>query len=483
MNKKKLGLGSAISTGVGLVVATSCLVSLGQGAGSVGAIFIIPMILACLLNMIAAASLSELNGLMPNLTGGLAQYSLAGVGPFWTIITMVGGYLICNCLPASVEGAMFGNAMQEITGWNISPAVFSLLLTLVLTIVNLRGVDMFAKVQNLVAYGLIGSMVIMGLIGCFGLGTGQVVEQPANVSTNIQDVAPMLAVAFWLFIGVEFVIPIGKDLKNPRKQIPWGMFLSLAIICVMQIFVVLGFQKYTPWSDLAESGTPHILYGVNLLGNTGRIWMAIVAILAAVSTQNSTFNSLSKICYGMSKIEMMPEIFQKTNKHGCPYVGIIMIDIILVILEATGLSTADQMMFIILVGSMFWMACYMMAHINVLVLRKRMPNAPRSFKCPLGPVLPIIGIIGVIYMMYHIDGDPTTAYQIWAVTAALFVFLAVYAAVWIKTKMKVPMFQSFSLEKVMAMENDLYYPTHKAYRMELKKKEKRKQELRDATIV
>lgn len=112
-----------------------------------------------------------------------------------------------------------------------------------------------------------------------------------------------------------------------------------------------------------------------------------------------------------------------------------------------------------------------------------MPNAPRSFKCPLGPVLPIIGIIGVIYMMYHIDGDPTTAYQIWAVTAALFVFLAVYAAVWIKTKMKVPMFQPFSLEKVMAMENDLYYPTHKAYRMGLKKKEKRKKELRDATIV
>ena len=74
---KKLGLGSVVSVSVGLVIATSCLVSLGQGAGTVGIPFIGAMIIACLLNMTTVASLSELNGLMPNTTGGLAQYTLA----------------------------------------------------------------------------------------------------------------------------------------------------------------------------------------------------------------------------------------------------------------------------------------------------------------------------------------------------------------------------------------------------------------------
>lgn len=50
-DEKKLGLGSVVSVSVGLVIATSCLVSLGQGAGTIGVVFIGAMIIACLLNM------------------------------------------------------------------------------------------------------------------------------------------------------------------------------------------------------------------------------------------------------------------------------------------------------------------------------------------------------------------------------------------------------------------------------------------------
>lgn len=78
MDEKKLGLPSVVSTGVGLIVATSCLMSLGQGAGALGTGFIVSMILACAINICTALSMAELNALMPNLTGGLAQYTLAG---------------------------------------------------------------------------------------------------------------------------------------------------------------------------------------------------------------------------------------------------------------------------------------------------------------------------------------------------------------------------------------------------------------------
>ena len=54
-NDKKLGLASVVSISVGLIVATSCLVSLGQGAGEVGVVFIGAMVIACLLNMTTVA--------------------------------------------------------------------------------------------------------------------------------------------------------------------------------------------------------------------------------------------------------------------------------------------------------------------------------------------------------------------------------------------------------------------------------------------
>ena len=49
--EKKLGLGSVVSISVGLIIATSCLVSLGQGAGTIGVTFIFAMVIACILNM------------------------------------------------------------------------------------------------------------------------------------------------------------------------------------------------------------------------------------------------------------------------------------------------------------------------------------------------------------------------------------------------------------------------------------------------
>ena len=87
MEQKSLGLASVIATGVGLIVATSCLLSIGQGSSAIGTPFIISMTVACAFNILTALSICELNALMPNLTGGMAQFTLACAGPFLTIIT------------------------------------------------------------------------------------------------------------------------------------------------------------------------------------------------------------------------------------------------------------------------------------------------------------------------------------------------------------------------------------------------------------
>ena len=205
---KKLGLGSVVSVSVGLVIATSCLVSLGQGAGTVGIPFIGAMIIACLLNMTTVASLSELNG------------------------------LICNILSCGVEASIFAYAMSQTLHLPIPSIGYTIIMTVIVMVANLFGVDMFAKIQNLVAFLLVGSMVVMGIIGALGLGTGQVVSQPASMSTNFFDIVSTTAVAFWLFIGAEYVIPISKDVKNAKRNVPLGMMIGLVLICLVQAIMV-----------------------------------------------------------------------------------------------------------------------------------------------------------------------------------------------------------------------------------------------------
>ena len=453
---KKLGLGSVVSVSVGLVIATSCLVSLGQGAGTVGIPFIGAMIIACLLNMTTVASLSELNGLMPNTTGGLAQYTLACMGPFPTMISMVGGYLICNILSCGVEASIFAYAMSQTLHLPIPSIGYTIIMTVIVMVANLFGVDMFAKIQNLVAFLLVGSMVVMGIIGALGLGTGQVVSQPASMSTNFFDIVSTTAVAFWLFIGAEYVIPISKDVKNARRNVPLGMFLGLGLICIVQSVLVFGFHNYTPWDKLADSAAPHLLYGENLLGNVGKIWMAFVAALALISSQNSAINGLASICQGMAKMNMMPRCFKKLNKNNVPFVGVWFISILILVFAFISSDSSDAISFFILVGSVFWMVSYIFAHIDVLVLRHRLPKAPRSFKVPFGPVLPLVGIAGTVFMICNISTDPTERNAILLLSGAVFLALGVYSFFWIRFKMKMPVFKSVPVEKVMAMEHDMY---------------------------
>ena len=455
--EKKLGLRSVISVSVGLVIATSCLVSLGQGAGTIGVIFIVAMVIACLLNMTTIASLSELNALMPNTTGGLAQYILASMGPFPTLISMVGGYLLCNVLSSGVEASIFAYAMEQTFHLPIPRLAYTIIMTIILLIANLRGVDMFAKIQDLVAYLLVGSMVLMGIIGALGLGTGKMVHQPMCMATNFSSVVSMTAVAFWLFIGAEYAIPISKEVKNAKKNVPLGMMLGLIIICVVQSVLVLGFHNYTDWKQLADSAAPHLLYGVNLLGQPGKIWMAFVAALAVISSQNSGIQGLSSICQGMAKMNMMPQCFGKTNKNGVPYIGVWFISIAIMAFAVISNGSTDAISFMILVGSVFWMISYILAHVDVLILRRRLPKAPRSFKSPGGGLLQIIGILGTVYMVLNISTDPAERNAIWLITIVVFAILAVYAFFWIRYKMKMPVFKSVPLEKVMAMENSMYY--------------------------
>ena len=160
-------------------------------------------------------------------------------------------------------------------------------------------------------------------------------------------------------------------------------------------------------------------------------------------------------------MNMMPQVFAKTNKRGVPYVGVVFVSVFIFIFAALSNNSSDAISFLILVGSVFWMISYILAHIDVLILRKRLPKAPRSFKVPCGPLFPLIGIAGTVYMILNISSDPSERNAIWILTGVTFFVLGVYSFFWIKYKMRMPVFKSVPVEKVMAMENSMYYTIRK----------------------
>ncbi|MDR1961466.1 MAG: APC family permease, partial [Gracilibacteraceae bacterium] len=147
-----------------------------------------------------------------------------------------------------------------------------------------------------------------------------------------------------------------------------------------------------------------------------------------------------------------PKIFAKTNIHGAPPVGMLCLvagDLLLIL---TGLVNTSGLITMLLAGSCFWIASYIITHINVLALRRRYPETDRNKKLMFWGIPQILGMIGSVFMVWNIaEGDARIL--IYKIFFVMFVILAVFAAMWSKFVLKKPLFAPAPMDEVLALES------------------------------
>jgi len=116
--------------------------------------------------------------------------------------------------------------------------------------------------------------------------------------------------------------------------------------------------------------------------------------------------------------------------------------------------------FLTLTCSLFWMLSYITSHVNVIMLRRKMKNVPRNFKTPLFPLLQIVGIALQVYMMFNISTDPVQRRNIYILCFVLFAALFIYAFIWVKYRLKLPLLKGIGVHQVMMMESPEYHRVH-----------------------
>ncbi len=459
----KIGLISAICAGIGLIVATNVLMTLAQGVGYSGKGFIIPMAIVCILNIFVALSFAELNSLIPG-TGSISHYTLAAMGPLPSMIAVVGGYLICQIFAATAEAALLGFVVNAAFLPNVPPVVISIIAVVILYIINILGVESYAITQIIVTLFLVISMLAFGIIGVFGLTSATpIVQESAAFNPLGWEVLTLAPLAFWLFIGTEFITPLTKDLKNPKRDVPLSMILGLVILFVVQTIMAFAINRYVPVETLTTSTQPHVDFAQILLGNAGIMWMGLISLCAAASTLNTTFSAISRMCLGMAVEGMLPKIFAKKNKRNSPVWGLTILFVLFFVVLLTGVSSASDIVFLILTGCLFWMVAYVIAHIDLLILRKKYPNRERSFKS-FGKGIPqIIGIIGTVIMIVNIHPDPAMRSRIYTMAIIWAAVLVIYSTLWVKLKMKTGLFKTVPIDDVLAREEQLQMADAKLY--------------------
>jgi len=449
--KRSIGLFGAIATGLGLVVASNTLVSLGQGMGIGGPGFIFPMFVALILNLLVAFSFAELASILPR-AGGINYYTLPAFGPFLGMVAVISGYVIVNMFAGSAEAAVAGMVFRDVFVPWFNPTLFSVLLVTVLGIVNILGVDLFVKVQVVLVSAMVGSLVILGIIGLSGMGGGTPLPTAlSEYSFNPMGIGvlSLTALGFWLFVGVELVTPMAEEIKNPNLNIPIAMIASLVIILIAKVLYGYASLKYVPMDVLAGSMAPHVDTANAILGRTGQIWIGLVSLFATATTINTLLAAVPRMLYGMALKGQLPQIFGHVTRWKTPGVAIGFMTLAILSFVLSGVASIDTIIVFILAGACSWFITYIIAHLDVLILRRKYPNVVRVFKSPLGFWPQIIGIVGMIYMMFNIFPDPEIKAQIYKYVVIFVGATIVFSALWVKFKMKKGLFETTPLESLL----------------------------------
>ncbi|MDT4847922.1 amino acid transporter [compost metagenome] len=101
----------------------------------------------------------------------------------------------------------------------------------------------------------------------------------------------------------------------------------------------------------------------------------------------------------------------------------------------------DSIITLLIAASTSWLLAYIIAHIDVMVLRRRYPDLPRPFKTPFYPLPQVIGILGMGYIALNNSPSPEMTQTVYLLTGAVLLLVGAIALLWVKLVMKRKLFE------------------------------------------
>jgi amino acid transporter len=448
--KRTLGFPQLLAVGVGLVVSQGVMVIMLQGAGIGGFGFFTTMGLAYLLALFYVFTFAEL-ALLFKSPGTLSTYTEAAIGNFPAIIAVFAGYLVVAMFALSAELVLIELMLLEVMGIELPPMILAIGLLAAFTLLNIRGVDLFATMQSALSFIMIAAISLMGLSAIYGVALPRPEEQMVlEVVFADGNVLSLLALAIWGFVGLEFVCPLVSETKDPNRNVPRSMIIGATVILAMYVVYCLGALLYVPQETLASAALPHYEYVGAVFGETGLYFLTIAAFTATCSTVNTSLAAVPRMLYGMAKNGQTFGAFGKLHgKYNTPWVAIVFVAV------ATGGPIfvygvdADAIILLLIGAAIAWLFAYIIAHIDVIVLRMRYPDRDRPFKTPFYPIPQILGVIGMGYAIWNASPSPELTGKVFGIAGGVLGAGAVFSAIWVIFVMKKGLFTPTPIDELI----------------------------------
>ncbi len=428
--KRTLGPISITAMGIGAIVGTGIFVLTGVAAARyAGPGLILSFIVAGVVSGLAAICYAEFASTVP-ISGSAYTYSYATLGEL--IAWIIGWDLILEYAvgAAAVSIGWSGYVTDFLKG------AFGITLPKALTaspfaggIVNLPAVIIILLVTLLLILGTSESTTVNNIIVAIKLAVIVFFLVVGFGHVNTANWTPFLpfgtggifkgaAIIFFAYIGFDQVSTSAEECRNPSKDLPIGIILSLIVCTVLYIAVtatLTGLVSYTKLDVASPVSHAMILIGLKGAGSI----ISIGAICGLTTVLLILLYGQSRIFFSMSRDGLLPRLFSRIHpRFRTPYWSSLTIG--LVVAAIAGLTPIDVVAELTNIGTL---AAFVLVSAAILILRRTQPDLRRAFRVPFSPVLPILSMLGSIVLIFSLPLVTIIRFLVWLAIGLIIYFV------------------------------------------------------------
>ena len=432
--ERKLGLFSVViislsaMIGSGLFVLPAlAMLEMGGGSNPVGGVWLAYLI-AALFVLPGAVSKSELSTAMPT-SGGSYVYVQKTFGPL--IGTIAGLGLWANFMLKSAFALIGFKAylwvIEDLIGVDINLETASLALLVLIVSINILGVKRIKKIQTPIV--IFSALYLLSLCA-YALSTQEMVWDRVLSKDSFgswNDVASTSAFVFVSYAGVTKIAAVAGEIKDPDRNLPYGILLSLVFSCLLYVAVTLVMAASLDPTEYMHgehgaSEDPVYIFAEAIGGGTVGAIAAILAVVTMTSMALAGILASSRFPFAMARDRLLPQFLENLHgRYGTPHWAII----------GTGLAMGLAITFLPVhdvaeLASGFKIMIFMLINACVIVLRSTSKSHAwydPGWKTPwpLYPLIQLFGIFGGAALLY-LMGTKSLVGAIFAIFLGVVIF-------------------------------------------------------------
>ena len=392
--KRQFSLIQTIMLGTAGTLGMEIFVLTGHAASIAGPAAVLAVILGGILSFAIALNYCELATTYPE-TGGAMTYVREAWGKGLLAFLVGSMDSISSTFYTALSAVGFAySASVFIPSLPIVPVAIGVIL--IFTTLNILGVTKVGNLQLIMGAGLVIAFaiyIIGGFVSPNGfhpqtlLPNGRFFTSD-NPITNIGLLLRTLALIYAAYVGFEVIADDAEEIKNPTKNIPIAILISLVIITAIYSLSITVAMGTIPYTELAGSSTAISDTVRKFFPGFGVVLIGIAGMVGSLTSVNSAMLSATRETFTLSRDGAWPNILSRLNWVRVPFVAIIFIGVVSVLITSVGL--VDFLSFITSAGYLFVL---FFSNLAMIQLHRKYPYLHRPFKAPLFPLTPIIASI------------------------------------------------------------------------------------------